>query len=207
MKRMQWLWIVVGLAATAWAVGCGDDAPGPPPVRTTIDVRNGTWSIHEISSYSGADSCLARGEKTVDTIQVVCARDLLFAKPGSSFPVTCEVDTVGDDVQWQCRIQLADLGICYLYLHTTGTGTITDTTFDLISDYVQEIKAKKPEDAEASERLYGRFADDCTLHVSTVAFWVDSLGSFLCPDDALSAKVLPFSPFLPSVVKAALTGR
>ena len=207
MKSMRWFWVAAGLGAAAWAVGCGDDTTQPPPAVFVIDVRNGTWNITETSSSRGADSCLARGVVVVDTADVLCAKTLLLASPGGLFPISGEIDSVGDEFQFQYRFQLADYGICYFYLHEVGSGTITDTTFDVVADFVQEIKAKDPKDALAAELLYGRFADDCTLHVSSVGAWASSFGDTICvADPSPAAPLPPYSPLLPHAARAALRG-
>lgn len=204
MRRIEHWAIVPGIAAVVWALGCGGDDSVPPPLVHTVDVRNGTWSITETSSYYGADSCAARGFETLDTTTVLCNEDVLPGADGFPASVTCDLDQDGDQLTLDCRIR-TDFGPCLQTVRIFGGGTVTDTTFDLEIDAIETWSADDPDNATFCQLNYGRFADPCTLRVHSVGVWVDSTGSYTCPPDTLSSAPLP--GFLPAAIRASLARR
>ena len=183
MKKLEWMGLGFVLAALTWALGCGGDDTTSPPKVSVIEVRNGTWHIVETSTFSGADSCLARSPQGVDTTDVICRLDLVSGN--SDFPVTCNISTIGDQLTFDCRGRV-DLGICWHNAYVAGSGTVTDTTFDIDFTLYQNVTTKDPDNAEACQLLYGRFVDACTTAVNAVGTWVDTTGADTCPDDTLS---------------------
>jgi hypothetical protein len=171
MKRLQWT--VLGLATVAgmWSMGCGGDEAPPPPALTTFEVRNGTWHVNVLTTYTGAESCLARASKSTDTTDVICNISLISGD--ANFPVTCEMDTSGDNISFNCRARV-DLGICWQIADIVGSGTVNDTTFDIDFDLTQQITPKESQNSDACETFYGRFVDDCTAHLSSHGTWLTS---------------------------------
>lgn len=187
MKRLCQVVLLLSIAAVSvLSGGCGDDAVTlvPPSGPINIPIRNGTWAISEVATYTGADSCLARDSTIVDTLDVLCSIDV--GETGSIFITTdCEIDTVGNQVVFDCIIR-ADLGICVQVIEIGGSGTVTDTTFDLSSKLVTRLIAAEGVTDSTCNAFYGNFVDACTTWIESVGTWVSSEGDSICPSSAMA---------------------
>src|SRR5262245_4470176 len=135
MKSVERTVLGVLLGIGLWACG-GDDTPTPPR-RTSIEVRNGTWQIHEEDTFTGVDSCLARTPVTTDSNVVICSVSVF---PGPDF--SCDIQNEGENVTFTCQLRV-DLGPCVQSADLVGSGTVTDTTFQLNLRLTQKVSAKE----------------------------------------------------------------
>jgi hypothetical protein len=171
MRRWERTSLGAYLASVLVLAGCGGNSTSPPLQRTTLAVQNGTWQVRVHTTYSGADSCLARPAASLDTTDVICSVSVVSG--GSDFPFTCHMDTSGDNVTFDCSGRF-DLGICWEIADINGSGTVTDTTFDINFVLSQRVTPKDPQNAQACELFYGRTVDDCSANVSSQGTWMNS---------------------------------
>jgi hypothetical protein len=184
MKR----WIESGLvmlvaAGSVLGAGCGDDterkkASGP----IEIAIKNGTWMISETVSFLGADSCLARGDTTVDSTGVIC--DVTVGS--TSFPAevncTLESSATSDSVWYTCTFT-TDLGFCIHTITLTGEGTVDSTSFSLVNLAYTKVRAKDSEDQNLCDLYYLQTVDPCTTLIHFDGTWISSEGDSLCPPE------------------------
>jgi hypothetical protein len=201
MKLLERTVLGLVLGAILWAMGCGGDSTPTPPKKGTIQVRNGTWQIHEEVTYTGVDSCLARSPVTTDTAQVICSVSVTLGTP--DFPFTCDLQNDAGNVTFNCRLRV-DLGPCLQIADAQGSGIVTDTTFQLSMRLTQRVTAKDSQNNDFCQLYYGRFADACTTWIASNGSWIDSVGSFTCPSDTLS-KSVPFDRILSGMIRAGET--
>lgn len=191
--------LVTGVALSA---GCGSD---PPTVHhtgpATVEVRNGTWMFTETITYTGDDSCVARAAEVTDTTDVICA--VGFGEGAGPFPVDCELDMNGTDVSFDCVVT-ADLGYCRQFIDLVGSGTVTDTTFDLQTSLFSRIVAKDPKDQGQCDLNFRGTIDPCTTLVSFVGQWISSDGDTLCPADPDSLTPLSLRDLVSEMGSVAL---
>lgn len=197
-------YVFVGLLALGPLVGgCGGNDTTPPrhtgPV--SVEVRNGTWAFTETVSYTGADSCLNRPVSVVDTTDVICR--VFFGNGTGPFPVDCELEQNGNDVSFDCVVTV-DLGYCREFIDLVGSGTVTETTFDLNSRLTARIVAKDPQDQEQCDLNFGFAVDPCTTLVAFAGQWVSSDGDTLCTADPDSLMPLSLEGLVTEMSSAAL---
>jgi hypothetical protein len=143
----------------------------------------------EAVTFTGDDSCLARSEVNVDTTDVLCNLD--FADVPPQFPFFCEteiesVDVVTSNVIFDCTVSI-NLGICRQIVDFAGTGTVTDTTFDLMTVLTTRLEPNEGVSQDDCTLFYGSFVDACTSMIASTGAWIDTTGSYTCPDDNLGA--------------------
>jgi hypothetical protein len=181
--------------ATGIGLGCGDDDDGPDvggPV--TVEIRNGTWTISETVSYTGADSCLARPDTTVDSTGVIC--NVTLGQDAGPAEINCELDTDEQgQVEFRCTFR-TDLGFCWHLVTLIGEGAVTDTTFDLSSMAFAKVQAKDRDDQASCDLLFGTFVDACTTLIDFSGSWISSEGDTLCPPDTAAEAGVPLESLL-----------
>lgn len=197
--RLPALVLVLALAsALAWAWGCGGSkTPTTPPIPT-IDIHNGTWRVQQTVTFAGDDSCTTRGTLNQDTTLVLCNVDVV--DPGFvDADVTCPVyESDGRNVSYVCRVRV-NLGVCYQILEITGSGTISDTTFNLQNTFYTRFAPVNPDDQVNCDLLFGKTVDACTTSVASVGVFVSSDGDTICPPDTSAAAAgMPLQRFVTS---------
>ena len=125
MKSLERTVLGLALGASLWA--CGGDETPTPPSQKTIEVRNGTWHMVVNTTFTGADSCLARSPFNADTNDVICSVSLISGD--AAFPFTCDLTQDGSDVTFDCTGKI-DLGICWQMADIQGGGSITGSWID-----------------------------------------------------------------------------
>ena len=180
--------LLLGGVLAQLALGCGDDKPTDPGDPPRIEVRNGTWRFQETLTFTGPDSCLARTPVDIDTTDVMC--NVAIVEGGNSqFQVLCDINENGEAVDYTCRVRV-NLGLCYQIVEIEGSGTVTDSTFDINSSFYTRLEPVNPGDQVNCALFYGSFIDACTTHVAAVGTFLSSDGDTICAAD-------PAAPGLP----------
>ena len=200
-RVLQFTFLLSVVLASGLATGCGGDETTIPPIilprQGSVDIRNGTWSIMETVTFTGDDSCLARPEVNVDTTDVLCNLD--FADVPPQFPLICEteidsVDAVTSDVTFDCRVTI-NLGICRQIIDFAGTGTVTDTTFDLVTALTTRLEPNEGVSQQECDDFYGSFVDACTSMIASTGTWISSDGDTICTDSNSPSVGIPLETF------------
>jgi len=192
---------LIPLLALVLAWGCGGEkTPSKPPIPS-IEIRNGLWQVQQTVTFSGHDSCIARGTLQADTSMVLCNVDVV--DPGFvDADVTCpSFDKNGDAVSYVCRVRV-DLGVCYQIVEITGAGTVSDTAFNLQNTFYTRFEPVNPDNQIDCELLFGKTVDACTTSVVSIGTWVFPDTGEVCPADP-SAAGIPLERF---VTGEALSG-
>lgn len=187
-------WIESGLvllvvAGSLAGAGCGDETTSKK-VSGPLDIaiKNGTWMISETVSYLGADSCVARGDTTVDSTGVICDIAIGSTSLPSEVDCTMESSTTSDSVWYTCTFT-TDLGFCNHIATLTGYGTVDSTSFSLVNTAWAKVKAKDPKDQGVCDLYYLQSVDACTTLINFEGTWISSDGDTLCPPDDGSPSV------------------
>ena len=194
-RRLQLGLFLVVVLGSLVAVGCGSEEvvtrPGPRGIN--IDIRNGTWALAESTIYLGNDSCVALPYELTSSTDTLCSFDP--ADVPFQFRFECDVDTMGSSVDFDCRIT-SDLDICLLITDITGTGTITDTFYDLEMKFFSRVEVGRGVTQDDCDLLYGRFASVCTTMIFSTGTWISSDGDSVCPDFGDTLQAVPLETFI-----------
>lgn len=205
MQALRSAAVVVAALGLVWAWGCSSNKTSTKPPIPSIDIHNGTWEVQQTLSFTGDDSCTARSNLSQDTTLVLCNVDVV--DPGFvSADVTCPVYNFdGTNVSYTCQVRV-NLGVCYQYLEINGSGTLSDTTFNLQNTFYTHFAPVNPGDQVNCDLLFGRTVDACTTMVASVGTWISSDGDSICAPDTAAAGV-PLARFLTSQAVAGFHGR
>jgi hypothetical protein len=125
MTRRFCAFLVLTVATYAIASGCGDDKKrmtGPEPL---LDLRDGTWGVVLTDSTFGEDpACLVETVRFAGPIPL-CNLDAL----AQADTTNCQVEEMEGSFSLDCQEMVAE-GSCTTHIHTTGTVTFTDTSFE-----------------------------------------------------------------------------
>jgi hypothetical protein len=187
-------WIESGLvllvvAGSLVGMGCGDKkvskkVSGP----LDINIKNGTWTITETVGYLGADSCIARGDTTIDSTGVICDVTVGNTIFPSEVNCTMESSTTSDSVWYTCTFT-NDLGFCDQIITLTGEGRVDSTSFSLVNMAWAKIKAKDAKDQNLCDLYYFNSVDACTTLIHFDGTWISADGDSVCPPDDGSPSV------------------
>jgi hypothetical protein len=183
------LFLLVGLVA----FGCGGGSTSTPNNSNTVDVRNGTWKVTSVVSYTGSDSCAALPPTTKTVNDTLCGVD--FTAGGGAFRFACDVNLEGEDFTFDCTGTVANLDPCKILIELKGQGTVTDTTFTITTDQREYLTGP---DIPCS--IYENAYPHCVAHAVVTGAWQDTTGAGGCPADTLSAASERVSRLLDSVL-------
>ena len=177
LARKLFLAGVLAGALAVTATGCGDDdKETSKPPTPSFDIRPGTWSMEYTSTWTGADSCVAREPDSgtyPDT--VLCSFDVVGE--GSSL-FQCEEPVVeGNRTTFSCTALLEDLDPCKFEMHLEGEATVSDTTLAITARMWLELTGP-----ENPCNLYETLYDHCTQNLEITGHWVSADGAEQCGD-------------------------
>ncbi len=181
------------LLAAAAAIGCGGGSSSTPKTPTTVDVRNGTWEVVSVVTYTGADSCAAKSPVTQTVSDTLCGVD--FTAGGGAFRFACDVNLDGESFTFDCTGTVSNVDPCKILIELSGQGTVTDTTFTITTDQRETLTGPDPPCS-----VYRSYVSDCTAHAVVTGTWMSSDGAEGCPSDTLSASPERVSRLLDSVL-------
>lgn len=154
------------LTTAGLLVGCGGGSGGggnPTPKPITVNVRDGVWQVTTHLTEVGTGECTA-DSTSVDTT-AICFLDFAPNNVGD-LQITCSGTQDGSTFDFNCGGSLS-IPPCTVFLTNSGTGSFTDTTFQVNSTTRSSVGG-----GEVCEATYGAFANACTTNVAITGAWL-----------------------------------
>lgn len=160
--------LLVGCTALLLVVGCGGDDDDDDNNGGEASVQQGTWTVKSTTTILGTDaSCQGIPPEVVTEDDVICDDgDLTGGEDVEG--LGCDYNISGNTFELECDLS-TPVGPCTLRSVISGSGTFTDTTYDITVDFTTTATGTDPSCVALN--------NPCTTRTRIQGTWKNSSGS------------------------------
>lgn len=160
--------LLVAGAAVLLVAGCGDDKKDDNGGNGDASVRKGTWSVKSTTTVLGtATTCQGIPPEVTTEDEVICGDEDLTGGEDTA-GLGCEINVSGNTIDIDCELT-TPVGPCSLKSVITGSGTFSETSYDITIDFTTTATGTDPSCAQLN--------NPCTTRTRVQGTWKNATGN------------------------------